>query len=351
MGSRSPSRMLGDMTELTRLDLLVLGGTSWLGGAVARHAAVRGHRVTCLARGESGEPPTGVRWVRADRSRPGAYDAVTGAAWDAVIEVSWQPDFVRAALDALAVQAHHWVYVSSVSVYTDDATPGQAEDAEVHEPWSGSGPADRDVYGPAKVACEQAALSALGADRVLVSRAGLIGGYGDRSDRFGYWPARVARASERDMVLVARRDAPAQVVDVEDLASWLVTAAERRTPGILNAVGDVTTLAAVLDACAAGALRSPHFVEAGDEWLLGAGVESWAGSESLPLWLPGEEYAGHSTRSNDAARAAGLSLTPLADTVRSALRWERELGLDRDRRAGLTPAFEAELLRRLTADG
>jgi 2'-hydroxyisoflavone reductase len=339
--------MLADMTQPTHLDLLVLGGTSWLGGAVARHAAARGHRVTCLARGEAGEPPTGVRWERADRSRTGAYDTVSTQRWDAVVDVSWQPDFVRAALEALAATTSHWVYVSSSSVYTDDVTSGQAEDAPVHEAYSGTGPVDWDVYGPAKIACERAGLEAFGAEQVLIARAGLIGGYGDRSDRLGYWPARVARAADGEPVLVGRREAPVQVVDVEDLASWLVSAAERRTAGIFNAVGDVTTFAAVLEACVEAARRSPRFVEATDAWLIDAEVEPWAGTESLPLWLPREEYAGFMTRSNDAARSAGLTLTPLADTVGAALRWEREQGLDRDRRAGLTPGHEAELLRRL----
>ncbi len=337
------------MTQSTDLDLLVLGGTSWLGGVVASHATSRGHRVTCLARGRSGEPPAGVRWVQADRSQPGAYDAILDQTWDAVIEVSWQPDFVRAALEALADRTSHWVYVSSSSAYTDDLTPGQAEDAPVHEAFSGTGPVDWDVYGPAKVACEQAIVSRLGAERVLIARAGLIGGYGDRSDRLGYWPARLARATEAEPVLVPRRDAAVQVVRVDDLASWLVTTAERRTSGIFNAVGEVTTLDAVLGACVEATRRSPRFVAADDAWLVESGVEPWAGEESLPLWLPEAEYAGFMTRTNDAARSAGLTLTPLATLVEDTLRWERVQGLDRERRAGLTPAREADLLRRLLA--
>jgi nucleoside-diphosphate-sugar epimerase len=341
--------MLADMTASPDLDLLVLGGTSWLGGAVARHAVDRGHRVTCLARGESGEPPAGVSWVKADRSVPNAYEPVAGHAWDAVVEVSWQPDFVREALGVLAPTTDHWVYVSSCSVYTDELTAGQAEDAPAHQAWSGSGPVDWEVYGPAKVACEELTLSTFGAGRVLIARAGLIAGYGDRSDRLGYWPARVARAADDEPVLVPPRGAPAQVVDVDDLASWLVTTAERRTAGVFNAVGDVTTFGAVLDASARAAQRSPRFVEAGDEWLLAAGVEPWAGPESLPLWLPPAEYAGFMTRTNRAAVSAGLTLSPLADTVGAALRWELEQGLDRSRRAGLSLQRETELLRRMTA--
>ena len=212
------------------LDLLVLGGTSWLGGAVARTALERGHRVTCLARGEAGTPPDGVAWVRADRSTVTAYDEVADRDWDAVVDVSWQPDFVRSALTALGHRTGHWVYVSSCSVYSDDSTPDTGEDAAVHPPHEGSGPVSMEQYGPAKVACEQACLDTMGADHTAVARAGLIAGYGDRSDRLGYWPARIDRAADDgEPVLVPPRDTPLQVIDVEDLAQWLVHLAEHRT--------------------------------------------------------------------------------------------------------------------------
>jgi nucleoside-diphosphate-sugar epimerase len=326
------------------LDVLVLGGTSWVGGTLARIAAERGHRVSCLARGEAGTPPDGVQWVRADRADPAAYDEVRGRDWDAVLEVSWQPDFVRGALAALADRTAHWGYVSSASVYTDDLTPDTDERAPLHPAHAEPGPVDGEVYGPAKVACEEACRSAMGEDRVLLARAGLIGGYGDRSDRLGYWPARVARARDGEPVLVPPPDAACQVIDVEDLAGWLVTAAEQRTAGTFNAVGDVTTVRAVLEASLAAADRTPTLVEATDAWLVEHQVEPWMGPESLPLWLPQTEYAGFMTRRNDAARRAGLVLRPVAQTVRDTLAWERELGLDRDRRAGLSPERERALL-------
>ncbi len=328
----------------TQLDLLVLGGTSWLGGAVARHALDRGHRVTCLARGETGTPPDGVTWVRADRTVPGAYDAVADRDWDVVLDVSWQPDQVRSALAALADRAGHWVYVSSCSVYADDAIPGEAEEAAVHPAHPGSGPVAIEQYGPAKVACEEAVVSAMGADHSALGRAGLIGGYGDRSDRFGYWPARVDRAIDGAPVLAPPRDTPVQVVDVEDLAAWLVHVAEHRVPGVFNALGDETTVGAVLDACEAATGRRPAYVEVGDDWLAEQDVAPWMGPESLPLWLPRARYAGFMSRRNDAAHAAGLTLRPLGETVAAALAWERERGLDRERHAGLTAAREAELV-------
>ncbi len=330
------------------MDLLVLGGTAWLGAATARTAVARGHRVTALARGSSGDVPAGVGLVRADRARAGAYDEVADQTWDAVVEVGWQPDLVRSALDRLASRARHWVYVSSCSVYADDATPGTAEDAPLLEPHTGSGPVDLESYGPATVACERLCVEAMGRERCTVARAGLIAGYGDPSDRFGYWPARVARAASGGPVLTPHLDVPVQVVDVEDLAAWLVTCAENRRSGAYNAVGEVSSLHEVLAHCQAAAGRTVRPEPASDGWLAEHEVEPWAGPRSLPLWLPQPAYAGFSTRHNDAARAAGLTPRPLARTVAAALSWERARGLDRERQAGLTPAEEELLLTRLS---
>ena len=203
-----------------------------------------------------------------------------------MVDVSWQPAFVRAAVAALAGTVRHWLYVSSCSVYTDDRTAAQEEDATLHEPHRGDGPVDWEVYGPAKVACEQACLAGNGGEHTLVARAGLIGGYGDRTDRLGYWPARVARAADTEAVLTPPRGTATQVIDVEDLAGWLVSAAVRHTPGVFNAVGDVTTLGAVLDAAVASCGIAPRFVEAPNVWLAQEGVEPWRGPSRCRCGCP-----------------------------------------------------------------
>jgi nucleoside-diphosphate-sugar epimerase len=314
--------------------ILVLGGTRFLSHATAAAALTRGHDVVCAARGESGAVPDGATLVAVDRDR--GLGPLTGERFDAVVDVArMNLGWVREALRS--IDAGHWTYVSSVSVYaTDGALLAPREDADPNDP---------EGYGAVKVASENA-VRATHPDALIV-RAGLICGPGDLSDRFGYWPARFARGGRA--VVPDAPDQPAQIVDVRDLAEWIVRCAEDGTGGTYDGVGPRSTLGAVLDEVAA-AVGAPDLdqVRVAPEELEAAGIAYWMGPRSLPLWLPADDV-GIASRDPRPAAEAGLTSRSVAETARTALAHEQALGLDRERRAGLSAAEEQELLSRARA--
>jgi nucleoside-diphosphate-sugar epimerase len=333
--------------------ILVLGGTAWLGGEIARAAVASGHHVTCLARGESGEAPDGTELVRADRAEPGAYADIASQDWDLVADVSRQPGQVRSACAALAERTRTYAFVSSGNVYADHGTPGADETADLVPPLEGDVMDSMESYGPAKVACEEAVLEAFGPERTLIARAGLIGGPGDTSGRTGYWPWRFARPSMDDAAVLAPSlsNAPTQVIDVRDLAAWLVSSSGGRVHGVFNASGDVVAFDEHLATAREVSGHVGPVVEASPEWLLAHEVNPWMGERSLPLWLPMPEYAGFSARDNTAARAAGLQSRPLKETLADTLAWELAQEPERTRGAGLSDEDERALLSELAAEG
>ena len=317
---------------------LILGGTAWLGQEIARQAVARGDEVVCLARGTTGGVPDGARLVVADRTQPGAFDGLSGE-WDDVVELSYDLPLVTSALDALADRARHWTLVSTVSVYARTDVPGADESAAVVEP------ADLTDYGQAKVAAEQATSAQVG-DRLLVVRPGLIAGPGDPSDRFGYWVARLSRGGTVLSPTAAGRYV--QVVDVGDLAGFVVRAGPVGATGVVDAVGHSVSFAEFLSQARDVTGFEGEIVEADDPWLLDHDVRYWAGPRSLPLWIPVQD-AGFARRSNAAYLAAGGTVRPLVDTLRRTLDDELDRGVDRERRSGLAAAEEAVLVAELDA--
>lgn len=319
---------------------LVLGGTAWLGRAVAREALARGHDVTCLARGESGPAPDGVRRVPADRDAPDAYADLEGP-WDAVVDVARQPGHVRRAIAALGADAAHWTFVSTGNVYADLSGPLHEDDPL--RAAAATDTVDPEHYGEGKVACEQAVLAH---PAPLVLRSGLLVGPGDPSDRFGYWPARLAAAGEEDVLVPDPPGAACQVVDVRDVARFVVDAPERGVTGVMNLSGEGRPLGEVLLEVARLVGHGGRLVPAGTDRLAELDVRPWSGERSLPLWLP-DGYGGMLRMDTSRVEAAGLVRRPFEETVADVLVDERARGLDRARAAGLTRADELAVLAAL----
>lgn len=324
------------------MELLVLGGTAFLGREIAVQGVARGWSVTCAARGRSGSFPDGVRAVTVDRADEDALRPLTDRVWDAVMDLARQPGQVRRAVRDLA--ARHWVFVSTANVYADQETRGQDETAPLLAPLAGEVLTQPSEYGPAKVACET---QVRGTDSWTIARAGLIVGPGDGSGRLGYWPWRFARDLTGPVLVPDDAGQPVQLIDVRDLAGWLLDCASERIGGIVNACGRPTSLGEVLAASRAVAGHHGAVLAADASWLAERRVDPWMGERSLPLWLGGDRGLwGFEDLRNDRALASGLSLRPLADTLRDTLEWERA-GRVEPRAAGLNDADHEELVRAL----
>lgn len=321
--------------------VLVLGGTSWLGGQIAHQAVVRGHDVTCLARGESGKAPSAATFVQGDRSEASAYDVVLDHRWDMVIDVSRQPGHVRSAVEVLGGTTSHWTFVSTGSVYADQSGP-LTEASPLLEPLDGD-VAEPETYGEGKVACEEIVR---GLAHHLVVRVGLIGGPGDRSDRLGYYVARFALAHDEPVLVPDVASQPMQVIDVRDLAHWIVTMAEAKVTGIVHGAGERTTVGELIQLSAEVAGFSGEQVSAGEDWLHSLDVEEWMGPRSLPLWLPASHF-GMGLMDDTRALEHGIERRPYVEMLRDTLTFENEQGLDRIRRAGLSREDELELITEL----
>lgn len=316
--------------------LLVLGGTQFLSRAVAADAVQRGHEVVCASRGRSGSAPPGATLVRWDRDEDAPAALTEGGAYDAVVDVARQPSHVRRAVAALADA--HWVFVSTISVYADDADPAGPGTGRLKEPITDDVDLaeDPEAYGGLKVACEQLVLDA--ARSAVVVRPGLIVGPGDPSGRFAYWARRAGETGE----LVGPGDPASlvQVIDVRDLATWIVTLAERRATGTLDAVGPALPFADVVGQVAPDAAVTwlP------DAFLEAEGVAPWTGPDSIPVWLPRPEYDGMLAHDAQPALDAGLVVRTIAETARDTHHW-----LESDpaaRIGGITREREADLISR-----
>ena len=235
--------------------------------------------------------------------------------------------------------------MSSGNAYEKFDTPGADESAVLREPTE-LDVAEREQYGEAKVACELASREVVG-DRLVIARAGLIGGPGDTSDRAGAWVARAARAPEEPLLVPDTPELPTSVIDVRDLAAWLLDCATEGRTGTFDAVGPVVPFGEWIELVREVGGHTGPVVLAPQTWLEEQEVEQYMGPDSLAMWLTEPGYEGWSSRSGAAALSAGLTHRSRRDFLVDTLAWERELGLDRERRAGLSPAKEKELIESL----
>ncbi|MEX1023917.1 MAG: SDR family oxidoreductase [Planctomycetota bacterium] len=331
-----------------KLELLILGGTRFLGPAIVEAAVAAGHEVTLFNRGRSNPhlfPKLETLIGDRDPDVGEGLTALGGRRFDAVIDTSaFVPRIAAASAELLAPNCRHYALVSTVSVYGDMQAIGIDEDDAVgtlEDP--ATEVVDGVSYGPLKALAEQA-VRATFPGVVTVVRPGLIVGPRDATDRFTYWPLRVAKGGE----ILAPGDGrdPVQYVDVRDLANFLLASVEREVAGTFNVVGPEvrSTMDELVHGCKAVTGGDARFTWVDAEFLAARGVAPWS---HMPVWVPrGGGSAGIGEVSNRRALAAGLELSPLADTVRDTLAWTASLPEDHPRRElkALAPEREAELL-------
>lgn len=334
------------------LRILILGGTGFIGPYEVAYAVARGHKVTVFNRGQrQADLPDGVEQLHGDRDK-GELDALKGREWDVCIDNPARvPHWIRDAGKALHGKVGQYIAVSTISVYAANDTPGADEDAalvsytgkNVMKETSDALRANMALYGPLKAACEREALKQFPGITTIV-RPGLIVGPNDPTDRFTYWPVRLARGG--DVLAPGDGSDPVQVIDARDLSEWIVRLAETRTFGTFNAAGPGYTMSigemlhAIRATNSAGATL--HWVPT--DFLRSSKVSAWS---DLPVWIPAQgDSAGFGQRSNARAIAAGLTFRPFASTASDTLDWFRSLPADRQAKlgAGLSAEREAEVL-------
>jgi 2'-hydroxyisoflavone reductase len=316
--------------------ILIIGGTVFLGRHLTEAALTAGHEVTQFNRGTREVEFSGpVEHLRGDRT--GDLAPLAGRDWDAVFDTSgYAPSVVRRSAQALAGRAGTYVFISSESVYDLAGRDGFDESTPVKPLPDGTGEeVTGETYGPLKALCEQEVEGAFPGAAVLI-RPGMIVGPNDPTDRFTYWPNRAGRNGR--VLAPGRPDRPVQLIDVRDLAGWIVSLVERRVAGTFNAAGpeQPLTMAGMLAACG---IPDPVWVDEG--FLLEQGVEPWS---ELPFWLP-ENDEDAALFDGDVARQVGSGLTfrPLVDTVRDLMAWHARRGTEIGSPT-LAPQREAELL-------
>ena len=321
------------------MDILVIGGTRFLGKHFTLQAVARGHRVTLFNRGTQPLPSSEVEHIQGDRNQD--LERLENRDWDTVIDTcGYFPKQLEQTTDLLKQRAGHYCFISSISVYADQTRPYQTESAPLvtlEEPTTEE--ITPHTYGGLKVLCEHALTDAYPAHHLIV-RPGLIVGPDDPTDRFTYWPVRVASGGE--VLAPDKPSMPIQYIDVRDLASWLLDMAEQQATGTYNAVTtpDSVTMGALLATAKQTSGSQATFTWVDEGFLLQHEVQPFM---ELPLWIPGDAI-NFSKIDNSKAAHHGLITRSLQDTVQAVLPWRQ--GTDAGAlRAGMTAEREHALLQ------
>lgn len=323
------------------MKILIIGGTRFLGRHLVNSARARGHDVTLFNRGQTNPDLFGqVDQIRGDREKD--LDQLSGR-WDAVIDTcGYFPRIVKMSAEALKDKAESYVFISSISVYeslqkigvNENHPVGKIKDETIEEITGES-------YGPLKALCEKAVQDVYGI-RSLIIRPGLIVGPHDPTDRFTYWPVRVARGG--DVLAPDRPDVLTQIIDVRDLSDFIIELVQQNVSGVFNATGPDYELnfGTLLDACKLVSTSDAKFHWASVDFLNQNNVAPWS---DMPAWLPDTgEDAGFARVDISKALKAELKFRPLEETVRDTLKWAAGLPEDHEWRAGLKLEREKELL-------
>lgn len=299
------------------MKILMIGGTQFLGRHLTESARKAGHEITLFNRGKTNPGLfADVEHIQGDRD--GGLSALDGRQWDVAIDTcGYVPRLVRDSVQFMADKVEHYTFISTISVYgdpsihnMDESGPLASLDDESTET------VDGETYGGLKVLCERAAEAAM-PGRVLTVRSGLIVGPHDPTDRFTYWPVRVAMGGE--VLAPGKPTNPVQFIDGRDQADWVIRMAEARKTGIYNVTGPTErlTIGELLDACNRASNNGATFTWAVDEFLVEHDVGPFS---EMPLWVP-ESYSGLQTVNIGKGVNDGLTFRPLSDTIRDTLHW------------------------------
>lgn len=335
------------------LRILILGGTGFTGPFQVRYAISRGHKVTVFNRGKThpGELPKEAEQLIGDRN--GQLDALKGRKWDVCIDIpTTLPVWVRDAAQVLQGNVDRYVFISTISVYSDNSKPGMDESGPLAE-YKGADAMKETpqtlaasrfaLYGPLKVLSEKEAEKWF-PGKALIIRPGLIVGPGDESDRFTYWPVRVERGGE--ILAPGSASDPVQFVDARDLAEWTIRMVEQGATGTFNATGPKSklTIGEMLDRIKNATHSNAQFTWADADFLAANKVRPWS---DMPVWVPPRGgSAGFSEVSIKKALDKGLTFRSITDTTRATLDWFGKQSAERRAKlkSGLTPEREAEVL-------